>query len=83
METEYYNHLHNNATMKHQSEMNVAVQNEEINLFALLKPTIKIDGNQWVVLYGDNLQDGVAGHGKSPMEAICDFNKAWYEKLKD
>lgn len=81
METEYYNHLHNNASMKHQSEMNVAIQCEEMNLFALLKPSIKIDGNQWCVLYGDNLQDGIAGFGSTPMLAIYDFNKAWYQSL--
>lgn len=29
------------------------------------KPTISIDGNQYSVLYGENLQDGCAGFGDS------------------
>ncbi len=40
-------------------------------------PRIYIDGNQWCALYGENLQDGVAGFGDSPELAMQDFNKAW------
>ena len=28
----------------------------------LYKPKIFIDGDQWCCLYGENIQDGVAGH---------------------
>ena len=31
----------------------------------------------WCALYGDNLQDGVAGFGRSPEEAMADFDKNW------
>jgi hypothetical protein len=42
-----------------------------------MRPTISIDGNKWCALYGDNLQDGVAGFGDSPVEAMADFDKNW------
>lgn len=46
------------------------------------RPTISIDGDQWSALYGDNLQEGVAGFGASPAEAMADFDKNWFAKLK-
>ena len=49
----------------------------------MLKPRIFIDGNQWCVLWGENLQNGVVGFGKTPMEAVCDFNGSWYTKLPE
>lgn len=48
---------------------------------AVFKPRLSIDGNQWCALYGDNLQDGVAGFGDSPSDAMWDFDKAWGAKL--
>jgi hypothetical protein len=48
-----------------------------------LRPRLSIDGNQWCALFGDNLQDGVAGFGKSPELAYADFDRAWSEKLKE
>lgn len=47
----------------------------------LYRPSLSIDGNKWCALYGDNLQDGVAGFGDSPELAMMAFNKAWSEKL--
>ena len=43
----------------------------------LFRPKLIIDGNQWCALYGDNLQDGVAGFGESPAKAMYDFDRAW------
>ena len=48
---------------------------------AIYRPRISIDGNKWCALYGDNLQDGVAGFGDSVATAMQDFNRAWAEKL--
>lgn len=64
-----------------QSRKNAAIEAEEFNLIALLQPKIFIDGNQWCVLYGDNLQDCVAGFGDSPILAVYDFNKNWRKPL--
>ena len=47
----------------------------------LYRPKLSIDGDQWCALYGENLQDGVAGFGKSPELAMLEFNRAWWKKL--
>lgn len=47
----------------------------------LFKPALSIDGNKWCALYGTNLQDGVAGFGDSPGEAMADFDVNWYTAL--
>jgi len=49
----------------------------------LYRPKIAIDGPLWCALYGDNLQEGVAGFGESPAAAMLDFDRAWNEKLAD
>lgn len=48
---------------------------------AVFRPRLSVDGNQWCALYGDNLQDGVAGFGDSPADAMWDFDRAWGVKL--
>jgi len=35
-----------------------------------LTVTISLDGDQWCALVGDNIQEGVAGFGNSPVEAL-------------
>lgn len=45
------------------------------------KPQLSIDGDMWCALYGENLQDGVAGFGKSPQLAMDDFDKNFVELL--
>jgi hypothetical protein len=46
----------------------------------LMRPAISLDGASWCAMYGANLQDGVCGFGKSPFEAMQDFDRAWYAK---
>ena len=58
-----------------------AVALEQQRPFMLLKPRVFLDGNQWCVLYGDNLQDGVSGFGASPEIASYDFDNNWCKKL--
>ena len=48
---------------------------------AIYRPKLSIDGNQWCALYGTDLQDGVAGFGDSPADAMNDFDRAWCRKL--
>ena len=43
----------------------------------LIKPRLFIDGDQWCALYGENLQDGVAGFGDTPDKAMRDFDLQW------
>ena len=47
----------------------------------LYRPILSVDGDHWCALYGKDLHDGVAGFGKSPAEAMDDFDKAWNTKL--
>jgi hypothetical protein len=47
----------------------------------LYRPKISRDGNKWCALYGDNLEEGVAGFGDSVGEAMRDFDNAWYKKI--
>ena len=49
----------------------------------LYKPKLAIDGNQWCALYGDDLQNGVAGFGRSPEEAMRDFDKNWRAAIQE
>ena len=58
------------------------LSHELMRPFRLMQTRISLDGNQWCILFGENLQDGVAGFGDSPDEASRAFDKAWYEKLK-
>lgn len=67
--------------LEHQDRAYLTCQSIEYNLFAMMKPTLTKDGNQWCVLYGDNLQVGIAGFGGSPYEAILDWNKQWSLKI--
>ncbi len=64
-----------------QSKHNAAIESEEMNLVALLRPRVFLDGNKWCVLYGENIMDGVAGFGDSPILAVYDFNKAWRREV--
>jgi len=47
----------------------------------IYRPTLSIDGNQWCAIYGENLQDGVAGFGDSVAKAMDDFDANWYKDI--
>ena len=49
-------------------------------LFSMLRPSLAQDGNQWCVLYGDNLQVGIAGFGDTPHHAVLAWNAEWHKK---
>jgi len=59
-----------------------AIEQQEHALFAMLKPSLQRDGNQWCVLYGEDLQTGVAGFGDTPHRAVLDFNASWYKQIE-
>lgn len=44
---------------------------------AVMRPNLFMDGNQWCAMYGQNIQDGVAGFGDSPVAAMQDFDANW------
>lgn len=65
----------------YQERSMINAERAEYNLFSMLKPSIQRDGNQWCVLYGEDLQVGIAGFGDTPYEAILDWNKQWFEPI--
>jgi hypothetical protein len=64
--------------MRHYQDMINLTQVAEYNLFSLLKPSVSIDGNQYCVLLGKDLHDGIAGFGNTIHDAILDFNNQFY-----
>jgi hypothetical protein len=44
---------------------------------AVFKPKVFLDGSLWCALYGENIQEGVAGFGETPGKACGDFDKNW------
>ena len=57
------------------------VAHEQTRPSVLFRPTLTIDGDTWIALYGEDLQSGVAGCGKSPDAAMLDFDKAWIKTI--
>ena len=57
------------------------IEAAEVNLIAVLKPCLSLDGDQYCWLLGSNVQDGVAGFGKSRYLAALDFNRAFRAEL--
>lgn len=51
-----------------------SIERAQLSPSVLYRPKISIDGNQWCALYGENLQDGVAGFGDTPILAMLDFD---------
>ena len=45
----------------------------------IYRPKITKDGNMYCCLFGDNLQDGIAGFGKTPEKACSEFDRVWRE----
>lgn len=54
------------------------IENAELNLVRLFNLIPYKDGNMWCYLMGENLQEGIAGFGKTPYLAALDFNKSFY-----
>jgi hypothetical protein len=67
--------------LEHQDRQSLLVEQLEMNLFVLLKPKVFMDGNQYCVLHGEDLQSGIAGFGNTIRTAIYDFNKAFDREL--
>jgi hypothetical protein len=49
-------------------------------LLSVLQPKLSRDGNMWCFLYGENLQEGVAGFGETPYKAMIDFGRNFREE---
>jgi hypothetical protein len=77
----YYNKLSmesNYIDTLYQKQISSADIELDLKLFQVLKPMLVKEGNQWCCLYGENLQEGIAGFGDTPHQAVLAFNNAWY-----
>jgi hypothetical protein len=43
----------------------------------IYRPEVSKDGDMWLAIYGD-LPTGVVGAGRTPAEAMAEFDKAWF-----
>lgn len=50
---------------------------ERMRPCVVFKPTLTRDGDMWCALFGENLQEGVAGFGPRPFDAMAAFDTAW------
>jgi hypothetical protein len=74
-EIELAGRLHEaNLRVVHAAE---AVEQERGRPFMLLRPRLFPEGNQWCALYGENIQEGVAGFGDTPASAAVQFDIEW------
>jgi len=44
------------------------------------KPKLSMDGDKYCFLFGENMQEGIAGFGDSVSEAASDFDNNWIKK---
>lgn len=49
---------------------------QDLLAVSMLPVKIGVDGNQYFVLWGEDLQSGVCGFGDTPTKAIFNFNQA-------
>jgi hypothetical protein len=62
-----------------QQDFSIAAQ-EMARPCVLFKPTLTIDGDKWCALLGDDLVGGLAAFGKTPYEAMLNFDQAFYKE---
>jgi len=69
--------------MQHQDKMTDLYDKSRYELISILGLKPQKDGNQWCYLYGDNLQEGIAGFGDSIYDAMIDFYKEFHKPIKE
>lgn len=76
MEIPDYLHDIANESLGHECEANRMKRYWAV----VLGLSITLDGDQFCVLWGEDLQTGVAGFGKTPADAIQAFEESMYER---
>lgn len=74
-----YSHMLANSidhyqSIQHQEKLNLLIGEQELLLAKTYNLIPYKDGNQWCVLLGDNIQEGICGFGDIPLKAILNFN---------
>ena len=70
------------ATRAHEAKLQAYyiaedAERERMRPFYLLRPKVFPDGDQWCVLYGENIQEGVCAFGDTPAKAATQFDVEW------
>ena len=65
-----------------QERLDAAITLSHFSIVSALNLTPKREGNMWFILWGENIQEGVAGFGETPYKAVVNFNDAMNESLK-
>jgi len=63
-----------------ESEKNAAANKENLSIIAALGLKPFTDGDMYCFLWGDDLQNGIAGFGETVDLAVLDFNKNYFKK---
>ena len=61
-------------------QMTDEIRTESTKPSVLYKPKIYPDGNIWCCILGD-IPECIVGLGKTPYEAVCEFDKNFYNEL--
>lgn len=73
--------------LHHIAAQNIGMETARLELEGMiahiLKAKIYKDGDQWCVLYGENIQQGICGFGTTPHKAVWDFEEEYFgRKIK-
>ena len=76
---EEYSHMLANSidhkiTIQHQEELNYIIMKQEMHYMSVFNLKPVKEGSVWMVLLGDNIQEGICGFGETPLKAVLDFN---------
>ena len=53
---------------------------QDLSIIASLNLQPKKDGNMWYFLWGENLQEGISGFGKTVNKAVENFNSSYFQE---
>ncbi len=67
--------MHQNFLTGEHARMILSEQNDP---YLLMKARLSKDGDQFCFLYGENIQEGIAGFGETPAKAALAFNREWW-----
>lgn len=69
--------LSHHAELEHRERMQILHEKRDAQTAELANMLGLVpykDGNQWCVLWGENIQEGICGFGNSPLQALLNFN---------
>lgn len=76
------NSINHYEFLQHQEKLNYHITKNQLVFIETFNIKPYKDGNQWCVILGENIQEGIVGFGNSPFEAIVNFNNNMYQSLK-